>query len=141
MSQSHGGLKSLPGPPAAGEELVFQHVTLLVPGAGVIQDASIHVSRNGTIEQFGPCDQVPVPPSAKTVDGTGFMVTPGLVNAHTHAPLAFFRGQGHGKTNMIETFLFPAEKKLTPDLTEGLSYSCLVEGLKCGVTTFADHYY
>ena len=42
---------------------------------------------------------------------------------------------------MIESFLFPAERHLSSELTEPLSYSYLLDGLKSGVTTFVDHYY
>jgi 5-methylthioadenosine/S-adenosylhomocysteine deaminase len=64
-----------------------------------------------------------------------------LINAHTHAAMGFFRGLGHGHTNMIETFLFPTEKSLLADLIEPLSWSYLMSGLLSGVTCFADHYY
>lgn len=70
-----------------------------------------------------------------------YIVMPGLINSHTHAAMGFFRGLGHGRTDMIETFLFPAEKALTPDLIEGLSWSYLYGGLLSGVTCFVDHYY
>ena len=75
------------------------------------------------------------------IDGTGFLAIPGLINAHTHAAMGFFRGLGHGRTNMIETFLFPAEKALTPELLEPLSWSYLITSLRAGVTCVADHYY
>ncbi|MEY4631256.1 MAG: hypothetical protein RIQ81_1376 [Pseudomonadota bacterium] len=75
------------------------------------------------------------------IDGKGFIAMPGLINVHTHAAMGFFRGLGHGRTDMIETFLFPAEKALTPELLEPLSWSYLVACLRAGVTCVADHYY
>ena len=75
------------------------------------------------------------------IDGKGFLAIPGLINCHTHAPMGFFRGLGHGRTNMIEEFLFPAEKSLTAELLEPLSWSYLVTSLRAGVTCIADHYY
>lgn len=77
----------------------------------------------------------------KTVDGTGFTAMPGLINAHVHAPMGFFRGLGHGRDQMIESFLFPAEKALTPELLAPLSYSYLLAGLRSGTTCFGEHYY
>jgi 5-methylthioadenosine/S-adenosylhomocysteine deaminase len=133
-----GGLKT---PLKSGQDRLFEHLVLIAPGSGVFQDASLLVSADGEISQFGPKDQINCDSNTQRVDARGFLVAPGLINAHTHAPLAFFRGQGHGKTNMIETFLFPAEKSLTPELLEPLSYSYIAGGLKAGVTTFGDHYY
>jgi len=79
-------------------------------------------------------------------DGSGFMITPPLWNAHTHCALNFFRGLGHeapgnAEASMIEQVLFPAEKNLSPDLVEPLSYAHIIEGLRSGVGYFADHYY
>lgn len=81
------------------------------------------------------------PQADHEMDGTGFLAIPGLINVHTHAAMGFFRGLGHGRTNMIETFLFPAEKALTPELLEPLSWSYLITSLRAGVTCVADHYY
>ncbi len=75
------------------------------------------------------------------IDGSGYLAIPGLINVHTHAAMGFFRGLGHGHTNMIENFLFPAEKALTPELLEPLSWSYLITSLRAGVTCIADHYY
>lgn len=75
------------------------------------------------------------------IDCSRLTILPGLVNSHTHVAMGFFRGLGHGKKDIIETFLFPAEKSLSAELLEPLSYSYIVGGLKSGVTTFVDHYY
>ncbi len=80
-------------------------------------------------------------PKIKTINANGFIIIPGLFNTHTHVSLGFFRGLGHGKSNMIESFLFPAEKSLTPELLEPLSFSYIFDGLRAGVTSFVDHYY
>ena len=74
-------------------------------------------------------------------DAEGAAIIPGLFNSHTHLPMGFFRGLGHGKVDMIESFLFPAEKKLSAELVVPLSYSYLIDGLRAGVTSFVDHYY
>ncbi len=80
-------------------------------------------------------------PRYPTYDCSDFIICPGLVNAHTHCAMGFFRGLGHGKTDMIENFLFPAEKALTPELLEDLSLSYIAAGIRAGVTMFSDHYY
>lgn len=80
-------------------------------------------------------------PRNPVYDASDFLIFPGLVNAHTHCAMGFFRGLGHGRQDMIENFLFPAEKSLTPDLLENLSLSYIAAGIRCGVTMFSDHYY
>lgn len=80
-------------------------------------------------------------PRFPVYDASGYFIFPGLVNAHTHCAMGFFRGLGHGRPDMIESFLFPAEKALTPDLVEDLSLSYIAAGIRCGVTMFSDHYY
>ena len=87
-------------------------------------------------------------PNLPRIDMDGYLATPGLVNAHSHSPMSFFRGLGHnqtpstaGKTSMIEDFFFPAEQKLSAELIEPLAYSYLVDGLRSGVTCFNDAYF
>ncbi len=75
------------------------------------------------------------------LDGRGYWAIPGLVNAHTHVAMGFFRGLGQGRDQMIESFFFPAEKALSSELLEPLSFSYIYAGLRSGVTTFGDHYY
>jgi 5-methylthioadenosine/S-adenosylhomocysteine deaminase len=79
--------------------------------------------------------------SIKTYDASSYVLYPGLINAHTHAAMSFFRDLGHGKPEMIENFLMPAEESLTAELLEPLAYSYLVDALRSGTTLVADHYY
>lgn len=103
--------------------------------------------KNGKIEKIVCENAFEKSGSSLCVDATDYIVIPGLINAHTHSAMGFFRGFGSDAPvpgqdqSMIETFLFPAERALTPDLVEKLSYSYIVQGLKSGVTTFFDHYY
>ena len=80
-------------------------------------------------------------PELAVIDGQGFTAMPGLVNAHVHAAMGFFRGLAHDQEQMIERFFFPAERALTPELTEALAASYLYAGLRSGTTTFGEHYY
>ena len=107
----------------------------------VLADGAILV-RAGKIMATGSSDELLTQfPDVKTLDASGYIIMPGLFNTHTHVALGFFRGLGHGKSNMIESFLFPAEKSLTPELLEPLSHSYIFDGLRAGVTSFVDHYY
>jgi 5-methylthioadenosine/S-adenosylhomocysteine deaminase len=114
----------------------------LIPEPGVVLMDSALVIAKGVISEMGPSAAVQARHSEiEQVDGKGFMAVPGLINAHTHVAMGFFRGLGHGQDEMIERFFFPAEKSLTPELLAPLSYSYLYGGLVAGVTCFGDHYY
>jgi 5-methylthioadenosine/S-adenosylhomocysteine deaminase len=132
-------------PPAAASDLLIIHATIIT-GAflPVIKDGAVLI-RAGKILATGESQQLSnlysKNPNTKTMNARGYIIIPGLFNTHTHVALGFFRGLGHGKSNMIESFLFPAEKSLTPELLEPLSYSYIYDGLRAGVTSFVDHYY
>ncbi len=107
----------------------------------VVENGAL-VIRDGKIFDIGKSDIITNRHSdLKILDASEHVIMPGLFNAHTHVPMGFFRGLGHGKINMIESFLFPAEKSLSVELLEPLSYSYILDGLRAGVTSFVDHYY
>lgn len=134
-------LASLKSPPKAKGAILFAGLaaaTLPEP----IFPAALVIER-GKIAAIGPEAEVKRAwrGRAAIVDGRGFTVIPGLINAHSHAAMSFFRDRAHGREQMIERFFFPMEKKLSAELVEPLSYSYLHAGLLSGTTAFADHYY
>ena len=135
-------------PPPQGA--IFQNLDIIVSDRSdaYLTAQSLAISEDKIVGVF-PVDQ-PSPrfDSWPKYNMSGYLVTSGLVNSHTHAPMSFFRGLGHSQTpstagnrSMIEDFFFPAEKKLSHELIEPLSYSYLLDGLRCGVTCFSDAYF
>jgi 5-methylthioadenosine/S-adenosylhomocysteine deaminase len=124
------------------ERIVLKHASVICGGGSEwIADASVAIE-DSKIAFVGPQAQIPIEYHEwPSLDLTRHIISPGLINSHSHVVMGFFRGLGHGKTNMIESFLFPAEKSLTPELIAPLCYSYIVDGLKSGVTSFVDHYY
>lgn len=128
-------------PVAISSEGVLFTGLLIITGDGrVLADGALAL-RGSRILAVGPADEIRQQWPLPVVPSDGFMAIPGLINSHTHVPMSFFRGLGHERKDMIETFLFPAEKALTPELVEPLSYSYIFNGLRAGVTCFNDHYY
>lgn len=127
-------LKSLPNQPKGGFNLTG---AMIIDASDNAPTRGCLTVANGKIAARGSLPD----PRYPTYDASGFFIFPGLVNAHTHCAMGFFRGLGHGRPDMIESFLFPAEKSLTPALVEDLSLSYIAAGIRCGVTTFSDHYY
>jgi 5-methylthioadenosine/S-adenosylhomocysteine deaminase len=78
------------------------------------------------------------------VDRGEAILMPGLINAHTHAPMSLFRGVADDLPlqTWLEKFIFPAEaKNLNPEFIRwGTRLACL-EMLLGGTTTFVDMYY
>jgi 5-methylthioadenosine/S-adenosylhomocysteine deaminase len=80
----------------------------------------------------------------ETIDATGHVVLPGLVNTHTHAPMVLFRGLADDLALMewLEKYIFPAEAKLvSPEFVRAGTRLAALEMIRSGTTTFADMYY
>jgi 5-methylthioadenosine/S-adenosylhomocysteine deaminase len=118
---------------------------LVVPERGpcrVEADQDILVE-DGVIAWLGPAGSGPDRAGAQTVDGTGMVAVPGLVNAHTHGPMVLMRGAAEDVS--VEAWfnerVWPMEVNLTPDdIGLGAELAC-AEMLLSGVTAFADHYF
>jgi len=77
-------------------------------------------------------------------DCQGRVVIPGLVNAHTHAPMTLLRGIADDLRLdvWLQGYMFPVEREFaTPDFVRlGTRLGC-AEMIRSGVTCFADMYY
>jgi imidazolonepropionase-like amidohydrolase len=72
-----------PEPPAA--PLAIVHATIWTADkAGTTYDNGTILLRDGRISALGKAGEVPVPPDAQVVDAAGRVVTPGLIDAHSH---------------------------------------------------------
>ncbi|MCE5286117.1 MAG: amidohydrolase, partial [Pelosinus sp.] len=79
----------------------------------------------------------------KIINCTNMLVTPGLVNAHTHAAMTLLRSYADDMLLMdwLRHKIWPAEANLTgEDVTCG-TLLAIAEMLKSGTTTFADMYF
>lgn len=72
------------------------------------------------------------------------VVTPGLIDTHTHAPMSLFRAIADDMRlqDWLTNFIFPAESKnVSPDFVRwGTRLACL-EMVLAGITTYTDMYY
>ncbi len=126
---------------ARGGTFGLAGLTVLTGDGKTLTEAALVVDQD-KIKDLGPASEVVKRhASVPFHDASRYLACPGFVNAHVHCPMGFFRGLGHGQDEMIETFLFPAEKSLTEELLEPLSYSYLYQTLRSGVTTVGEHYY
>ena len=78
------------------------------------------------------------------IDAAGSVVMPGLINAHTHAPMVLFRGLADDLALMdwLQKYIFPAEAKtVSPEFVRAGTNLAALEMIESGTTTFVDMYY
>jgi 5-methylthioadenosine/S-adenosylhomocysteine deaminase len=80
----------------------------------------------------------------RRLDRPSAILTPGLINTHTHVPMSLFRGLADDLNlqDWLEHYIFPAEaKNVDAEFVRwGTRLSCLEMALS-GTTTFVDMYY
>ena len=82
--------------------------------------------------------------SAEIIDCTGKALIPGLVNAHTHAPMTLLRGLADDQRLDVWLlgYMMPVEREfVTPEFCELGTLIACAEMIRGGITTFADMYY
>ena len=107
----------------------------------VVPDAVLDVS-DGEISWAGPAADAPAVADAELVELPGLLM-PGLVNAHSHAPMVLFRGQGEGLPleRWLQEVMWPREARLTPEDVEVAMTAASAEMLANGVTTSVEMYF
>jgi 5-methylthioadenosine/S-adenosylhomocysteine deaminase len=130
-------------------------IDLLVRGATIVtMDPERHVIESGYIAvrgdqivRVGQNAQLDYPKglsARQTIDATGKLILPGLINGHTHIPMVLMRGLKDDVTldDWLRKFIFPAEaRNVTEDYVRWGSRLALAEMIRSGTTTFADMYY
>jgi 5-methylthioadenosine/S-adenosylhomocysteine deaminase len=130
-----------------------RQIGLILTGGTVITiDSSHHVLASGAIAVDGT-DILAVDTPEKiaaqftareTIDTTGRIVLPGLVNTHGHAPMVLYRGLADDLALMdwLTRYIFPAEAKtVSPEMVGVGTRLAALEMIQSGTTTFADMYY
>ncbi len=116
-------------------------MTLAVTGATLDGQVIGLRAEDGAIAALGP--SVEPKPGDEVIDGAGLLLTPPMVNGHTHAAMTLFRGFGDDMPLMdwLRTRIWPAEAKLEPDdVYWGTRLAC-VEMIRSGTTRFLDMYW
>ncbi len=113
------------------------------PAYDIYPNAGIAI-RGDSLVAIGPADEIRAAyTAAETVDCTGQVIIPGLVNAHTHIPMTLLRGLNDDlRLDVWLGYLMPLEREfVTPEFVKlGTQIAC-AEMIRSGVTAFADMYY
>jgi 5-methylthioadenosine/S-adenosylhomocysteine deaminase len=110
----------------------------------VIEDGGVAVE-NDLIVAVGTRDELAARAGgARTIDASGTLVLPGMINGHAHAAMSLFRGvaEDHSLNDWLQKYIFPAEaRNVTEDFVLWGTRLGVLEMLRGGVTTYADMYY
>jgi 5-methylthioadenosine/S-adenosylhomocysteine deaminase len=110
----------------------------------VIEDGAV-VVQNGRIKDIGPRAELEARYTARaTIDATGRLVIPGLINGHTHIPMTLFRGLADDLDlqEWLTKYIFPAEaKNVSEEFVRVGTRLGLAEMIRGGTTTYCDMYY
>jgi 5-methylthioadenosine/S-adenosylhomocysteine deaminase len=130
-----------------------REVDLVITGGTVVTvDAAGRIIEQGAVAIDGP-DIAAVDTAeaiAKqyrgrdTIDASGQIVMPGLINTHTHAPMVLYRGLADDLPLMewLNNYIFPAESRtVSPEFVRAGTRLAALEMIESGTTTFADMYY
>ena len=81
-------------------------------------------------------------PGATVIAEPHGLIMPGLVNVHTHAAMALFRGLADDLPLMqwLQEYIFPKEATLTGEVVYQATLLSLCEMIKSGTTSFCDMY-
>lgn len=79
----------------------------------------------------------------QTIDASGSLVMPGMINAHTHLFQTFFRGLADDKPLLewLKQCIWPGAVHLDRDSARLAAQVGLVENLRTGATSVVDHQY
>ena len=119
-------------------KLLFDSVLLPPPFPAVPHFVTVegkYITKIGTERPQGQYDRV--------IAGAGCLLSPGLVNAHTHAAMTIFRGYGEDLPldRWLNERIFPAEDRLTENAVYLGTELSIAEMLKGGITSFSDMYF
>jgi 5-methylthioadenosine/S-adenosylhomocysteine deaminase len=140
---------AIPATPAFAKQRVD---LIVVHGTIVTMDGKRRILENGAIAVQGDAIAAidatgnidAMYESGKVIDAHGGLILPGLINAHTHMSMSFFRGLADDLSldDWLNKYIFPAEHRyVTRDFVTWSTRLSLLEMLRGGTTTVADMYY
>lgn len=129
------------GPVPADLIVTNAHVVTMNERQDVIEHGAV-IIKDARIVAVGPAAIAARYTASKVVDAGGDLVLPGMINTHTHAPMAVFRGLGDDVPDRLRRFIFPLEKNLVNrELVYWGALHGIIEMIEGGVTTMVNMYY
>ncbi|TVR43376.1 MAG: amidohydrolase, partial [Bacteroidia bacterium] len=138
--------------PSEKAERILAADILMVNGLVVTMDEQYRIFEDGAlaidggkIVAVGETEEVKTRCTGRrVVDARRKLIMPGLINAHTHAPMNIFRGFADDLTlnEWLYDYIFPLESAfVNPQNVELGTRLAIAEMIRSGTTTFNDMYY
>lgn len=125
-------------------DILFNNVTAVTcrPEEPVLYNARVGV-QGQKIVYIGSAHEPEMPKALRVIDGENKVLMPGLYNCHTHAAMTLLRGFANDLTleDWLFNHIFPAERKLTPDIVHTGSLLAIAEMIASGTIAFSDMYF
>ncbi len=127
-------------------DFILTNATILtMDTGGAIHDPGALAITGDSIVAVGPAGDIAKDyTAAQTMDFSGRIIIPGMVNAHTHVPMTLLRGLADDLRLDVWLlgYMMPVEREfVSPDFCRlGTQLAC-AEMIRSGITSFADMYY
>ena len=127
-------------------DLVIHNGTILTMNSDldIIKNGVLCI-KNNKLDKIEPRkNHAPLPEGKKIIDALGGIIMPGLVNTHTHLPMALFRGLADDLplSKWLNEYIFPAEANhIHPESVRIGALLSSAEMLLSGTTTCCDGYF
>lgn len=120
------------------------HVLTMDPDNPEIRDGAVVVDEGKIVAVGSRADIDRQYVAAQSIDGSGRVLMPGLVNGHTHSAMTLFRGMVDDLDLMtwLNDYVFPMEGRFVDPafIRAGSELACW-EMIRGGTTTFVDMYF
>ncbi len=121
-----------------------RYVVTMDPQRTVIEDGALAISGDHIVEA-GPRATIDAKyTAAQRLDAGDAIITPGLINTHTHAAMSLFRGIADDLKlqEWLDKYIFPAEaKNVDREFVRWGTRLAVLEMALSGTTTYTDMYY
>ena len=116
------------------QDILIQGQRILAVQPATLQDRAVQYNRPGSVEPS---------PARETIQASGLLAIPGLINTHAHVPMVLFRGlvEDVPIASWFNDYIWPLEANLTPEDIYWGALLGLAEMIEAGVTAVADHYF
>ena len=143
---AHGCAREAAPPTGRAVSLIVTNATIITMDAQrrILQDGAIAIDGSDIVAVGGAAEIGRQFHATETVDASGQVVLPGLINTHGHVPMVLYRGLADDLPlqEWLQNYIFPAEAKtVSPEFVRDGTRLAALEMIQSGTTTFADMYY
>ena len=127
-------------------DLIIENITIVTMNKKreILENYSLLIKESRIID-IGPFEQIKLKNFnvKKTINGSGKIIFPGLINTHNHLFQTLLKGLGDdlNLADWLAQMTFPSSAHLQPEDVYDASMLGCVEGIRCGTTTQLDYMY